>query len=304
MTTIKKKLLITGASGFVGQNILHHLFGEKSDLDIYNLGRTPIADAGVKNIHCLAETFDFNVIHEQFDYIIHLLALSNNAYCSDFSYAQKVNIEFTKKLLDFALTQKKLKKIIHISSIITYDSTEIPPVKENAKLNLNYTTYSFTKGVAENYVDYYRVKLGLPVIIFRLSNIYGPYQKYINSPFLMPSKIVEGMEKKTIEVASASPRRDWIYSEDAAKAIVKSLDSSFTGILNLGSGKSVSVGEIMKIISQELGVPYSERKENTTGPLNFYCDISAIKQALLWQPETDMNTGIRNTIRYIKEKKS
>lgn len=300
----KQKLLITGGNGFVGRNIINYILKNSLNLEIYNCGRSAVNEDAVTNISCEAENFDFHSINIEFDYIIHLLALSNNAYCSNFEYAQKINIEFTKKVLEFGRSQKNLKKLIHLSSIITYENTEVPPVRENAKLYLNYNTYSFTKGVAENYVNYYREKLGLPTIIFRLSNIYGPYQKFIDSPFLVPSKIMQGLTEGKIEVASLTPKRDWIYSGDAAEAIVKSLDSEFTGILNLGSGAGSSVSEIIEVIAENLDVPFSSKELPTTGPLNFYCDISAITKILPWKPTTSLNEGLVKTIAYIKNNKT
>jgi|GEM_PF-829074 len=297
----KQKLLITGASGFVGQNILNHIRNNFGNFDIYNCGRTAVLENGITNIKCNVEDFDFTSMDNDFDFIVHLLALSNNAYCTDFSYAQAVNIEFTKKILDFACSQKKLKKIIHLSSIITYNNSEKPPVQETARQYLNYNTYSFTKGIAEHYANYYYENLKLPTIIFRLSNIYGPYQKIPNSPFLIPSKITQALNEGKIEVANVLPKRDWIYSEDAAEAIVKSLHADFTGILNLGSGSRASILEIMNILSDELNVPFFNRNLPTSGPLDFYCDISEIKKVLGWQPKTELREGLKKTIDYIKK---
>lgn len=299
---MNEKILITGGSGFVGQNIIHILRKEKPSAKIYNLSRTPLPIEGVSHIPCPdAATFSFDHIDTDFDHIIHTLALSNEAYCKDFKYAQKVNIEFTKNLLEFSLRQKKLKKFIYISSIIIYDNTEAPPVAENAKLYLHYSNYAFTKGIAEYYVNHFREKLGLPAIIFRLSNIYGPYQDFTNSPFLVPSKIIQAITDHKIEVFTLTPKRDWIYSEDAAVAIVKSLDIDFGGIFNLASGKSSSVEEIVGEISAQLGVKYTSLDKPASGPNNFYCDITKITTTLNWHPSVNLKEGIEKTIRYIKD---
>ncbi|MFH1662246.1 MAG: NAD(P)-dependent oxidoreductase [Candidatus Falkowbacteria bacterium] len=192
-----KKVLITGGSGFLGLNVIENLLKNRPDIEIYNCGRTAVDLKKVKNIQCNAVNFDFNSINcFEFDYIINLLALSNNKFCEDFDYASKINIDFTKRLLDFSIVQKKIRKIVHLSSIIIYDNFNIPPVKEDDKLYLNYNNYSFTKGISEFYANYFIKKYSLPLIIFRLSNIYGPYQKFINSPFLVPSKIMQALNEK------------------------------------------------------------------------------------------------------------
>lgn len=297
-----KKILITGGSGFLGLNIIENLLKNRSDIEVYNCSRTAINLKKIKNIKCDAIDFDFDVLNcFEFDYIINLLALSNNRFCEDFDYACKINIDFTKRLLDFSKTQKKIKKIVHLSSIIIYDNSNLPPVKEDGKLYLNYNNYSFTKGISEFYANYYMEKYDLPLVIFRLSNIYGPHQKFINSPFLVPSKIMQALNEKKIEVFNLNPKRDWIYSEDAAKAIIKSLDSDCVGIYNLAIGKGISVEEIVKEMSKQLGVNYKTLNSKTTGPLNFYCNVNKLKKELNWSSCTGLEKGISKTINYIKK---
>lgn len=299
---MNKKLLITGGSGFVGQNIIHLIKELNLPIEIFNLSRKELKIDGITHIQCTdAAEFDFIAISEQFDYIIHTLALSNEAYCKNFEYTQKINIEFTKKLLAFCENQQHLKKLVYISSIIIYDKTNLSPVREDSKLYLHYSNYGFTKGISEFYVEHYRKKYKLPIITFRLSNIYGPYQNFINSPFLIPSKIIQGLIDKKIEVFDLSPRRDWIYVKDAALAIVKSLNSSSTGIFNLGSGIGSSVSEIIEEISKQLNVPYISLNKMTTGPKNFYCDISKTSITLNWIPTTNIKKGITLTIDFIKK---
>ena len=300
----KKNILITGGSGFVGRNIVSLLRDQMPEYKIHNLSKMPLKMDGVSDIECEAVTYDFQKLDIEFDYIIHLLALSNDKFCENFSLSDDINVGFTKKVLEFASKQKNLKKFIHLSSIIIYDNQNIPPVKEEDRLFLNYTTYSFTKGVSEYYADFYRHKFGLPIIIFRLSNIYGPYQEFNNSPFLVPSKIVQAIEEKKIEVFNLTPKRDWIYSGDAAEAIVKSLDSKITGTYNLAGGKGLSVEDIISSIARHFDVSYTSLDKPTNGPLNLYCDISKIKKDLDWKPKTDLEEGIIKTIDYYRNEAS
>lgn len=305
MNCMSPKLLITGGTGFVGQNVVRLLVEKKNDVEIYNLSRTPLELGSVKNIECDASSFNFSSLDNiEFDYIINLLALSHDKDCQDLTLAQEININFTRKLLEYSLTQKRLKKIIHLSSAIIYDNTNPSPVTEDSKLYLNYSTYSFTKGIAEYYANFYREKFKLPIIIFRLSNIYGPYQKIKNSPFLIPSKISQALDVGKIEVFNLTPRRDWIYSVDAATAIVLALDADYSGILNLASGTGISVEEIISEISTQLSVKYFSLNKNMSGPLNFYCDIEKTKKVLNWQPTTNLKEGIYKTVEYFKKTKN
>lgn len=303
MDNIEKKLLITGGTGFLGRNIIERVRSEHKNIKIYNLSSSKLNMSGVEDIVVEARDFNFDLIQDKkFDYIIHCLALSNDAFCQNLSVAEEININFTKKILDFARHQKDLKKFIYISTIILYDSSNQPPVKETGMLNINHTNYSFTKGIAEKYADFYEEKYNLPAVIFRLSNIYGPFQAFENSPFLVPGKIYQAVKDGKIEVFNLSPKRDWIFSKDAAEAICLTLDSRLQGVYNLASGEGTSVEQIILEISRKIKVEYSELGIKTNGPQNFYCDISKLVQELNWRPKTKLSEGIGQTISYIQER--
>lgn len=297
---MKEKILITGGSGFVGKNTIKMISQLKPDLKIYNLSKDPCNEVGVIDFIHDVTNFDFSKINIQFDYIVHLLASSHEVFCKNFEDTSKVNIDFTKKILNFCLTQKKLKKIIYMSSVILYDSKSLSPVPEYAPLDFFDGNYSFSKGIAEFYTTFFQKKFHLPIITFRLSNIYGPYCSILESPFLIPSKITQALNDGKIEVFNLETKRDWIYSEDVAIAIIKALDSKFNGILNLGSGQEKSVGEIIKIISKELNTPYFSLNKETSGPMSFCCNISNTSKILKWKPRTTLKNGITKTITYIK----
>ncbi|MES2006541.1 MAG: NAD(P)-dependent oxidoreductase [Patescibacteria group bacterium] len=295
-----KNILITGGSGFIGTNVIETLRRAKPDLTIYNYDSHASLKEGVVNIIGDAAHFNPQDLPSEVEGVIHLLALANEKYCSDLEYAQEINVGFTRRLLAWAHGHTHLKKFIFMSTILAYDQQATLPVSEDAKLYPYYTNYSFTKSLAEQYVRHYQMQYGLPALTFRLSNIYGPYQRAANSPFLIPSKIVQALEEGKIEIRSGKPKRDWIYSADAADAIVKSLDSAYIGTLNLGSGIGTSAEALMQLIAEHLHVPYTSLDQPTTGPNNFYCDITQIQKELGWSPSTNLKEGILQTIDYIK----
>lgn len=295
-----KNILITGGSGFIGTNIIEALQRAHPDFAIYNYDAHASRFEGVFNIKGDALDFRPQDLPQKVDAVIHLLALANEKYCSDLEYAQEVNVGFTRRLLAWAKSNPNLEKFIFMSTILAYDQHAPLPVLEDAKLYPYYTNYSFTKSLAEHYVRHYHEHMELPALIFRLSNIYGPYQQPVNSPFLVPSKIVQALEEGKIEVRNGKPKRDWIYAADAADAVVKALNTTFTGTLNLGSGVGTSVEELMQLIAKQVNVPYTSLDQPTVGPNNFYCDISRIKKELGWEPSTSLEEGLTNTIDYIK----
>lgn len=139
------------------------------------------------------ERFDFSGLDNDFEYVIHTLALSNDKYCENFDSAEKINVAFTKDVLEFCSSLPSLRKLVHFSSIVVYDNDNESPVNEEAPVAPYYGNYSFTKGVAEQYVHFFSKRFSLPSVILRFSNLYGPGQPFVHSPLLIPEKIHQGL---------------------------------------------------------------------------------------------------------------
>lgn len=138
------KLLITGGSGFIGKALIRHLQEKRPEIRIFNL--SPSHVEGTEHVRVdRNERFDFSALPNDFDYVIHALALSSDRYCEDFDLTEKINVGFTKDVLQFCARQEGLKKFVHFSSIVVYDNRNEPPVKETDPLAPYYGNYSFTK---------------------------------------------------------------------------------------------------------------------------------------------------------------
>lgn len=292
-----RKILVTGGSGFLGSRIIQRIQGQFPDCEIWNLGRTEVIGTKFRNLND-----DWLWGLPEFDAIVHTLALASDTYCRDFRLADEMNVELTKKLIFFAESQKSCR-FIFLSTVVLYDNSTPPPVRETDKLSYFYNNYSFTKGVAEEYVRY-RMQNGLRAVIFRVSNVYWPGQRFENSPFLVPEKIVQWLDEGEVIVRNGETKRDWLYVDDAVDAIFRTLsDNSVEGVFNLGSWHGFSAGEIWKIIASELGVPYRSLDLPASGPQNFFSDISKIKAAINWVPMVQLREGLSNTIRFIVQER-
>ena len=293
------KILLTWWSWFVWKNLISSLNSSLSNYEIYNLSNEDVT----WSIHVPLkdnEIFDFSTLADDFDYIIHTLWLSSDRYCQDFDLTEKMNIEFTKEVLNFAKRQKSLKKLLYFSSITLYDNTNTPPVKETDAINPFYWNYSFTKWIAEYYVLYFTKQFNLPTVTLRISNMYWPGQRYLNSPFLIPEKIYEGLTDWIMHVQNWEPIRDWLFIEDAIDWMKKLLFSEHTWVFNLGGWKWLSVREIIEEISKQLEVPCEFGNQPARWPVKFYSDISKIKNSINWEPKTSLEQWIRKTIDFIK----
>ena len=293
-----KRILITGGSGFIGTNLIKRLLEQKHEVINVDKEDSPL---GIKTVKIdLADT-DFSFLDGlEFDYVVHLAALSNPRMCADMDAAFETNVNAMFKMFS-KLAKRKLKKAIFMSSIVVYSDNAKLPINELSELDIYHDNYCFTKGLCEDICELFRRKEKMPIITFRLSNIYGPHQGTVKFPNLVPQLMLQAMQKKKLEVWNKDPIRDWVYVKDAVEAIIAALDSDYNGTMNLGTGIGTSVGDVAKTLSEISGAELGFLNKPASPPLKVVCDISRIKKELNWSPKTSVKEGIRETYEYYKK---
>ena len=102
-------------------------------------------------------------------------------------------------------------------------------------------------------------------------------------------------QKDKVSIWNDEPKRDFIFTEDAADAVLKLLETDFTGTINLGTGKMTSLKEICKVIHQLSGKKILSENKKVTGPMEFVTDISKLTQITGWKPKHDIVSGLKKT---------
>jgi nucleoside-diphosphate-sugar epimerase len=293
-----KRVLVTGGSGFIGTNLILGL--RKKGYEVVNLDRVKSA-LDVRSIVADITDTDFSFLdNEEFDYVVHLAALSSPQRCADAKEAYEINVKGTLRFFE-KLREKRVKKIIFMSSVVVYSASAISPVAEDGLLDIKQSTYSHTKGMDEKICQEFIDKHKLPILTFRLSNIYGPYQQWRELPTLVPQIISQAILQKRIEIWNREPIRDWIYVGDVVEAVIKGLESGYVGIMNLASGVGAPVGEVVEIVSRLSGAEIKDLNKEVSGQKKMICDISRIKKELGWRPKTSLKEGIIKTYNYYRK---
>lgn len=284
--------MLFGGSGFLGPIIL----GKYPD--IISVGRSPLP-AGLKNKHISLKSLDNLTVLESldFDKVIFLIGSSNHHVINT---KPVMGIEYNvlplKKIL-FYLQKRKIKKFICFTTILLYDVKKMKlPVDESQQINPYSNDYVFSKYLSEELIKFYSE---IPSITVRFSNIYGPTK--LIRPDLVPTLIQKALSPNKVTVWNTKPVRDFLYTPDAADAIVKLLDTNYTGPVNLGSGTSVSVKRIVKIIEDLSGRKIEDLNKPVSGPMTFVCDISLVKNLTGWEPEHTIDEGLKETYQIMKE---
>ena len=287
------KTILFGGSGFFGPVIL------KKDKNILSVGRKK-PPLELENQHVNLESLDnLSVLDEiDFDKVIFLIGSSNH---HEINLKTTMGVDFNLyplvKILAY-LKNRKIKKFICFTTILLYDQKKMTlPVNEDQLINPYINDYVFSKFLSEQIVHFYKDQI--PSIIVRLSNIYG-YTK-LRRPDLVPTIMQDIFLKDNVTIWSDVPKRDFIFTEDAADAVLKLLNVDYIGTLNLGTGKMSSIKDITKIIENLSGKKIISENKDVSGPLEFSTDISKIKKITGWSPQYTLEEGLKKTYNIMKK---
>lgn len=287
--------ILLGSSGFLGPQILVKY------PDIVSVGRTKPSTA-IHHVDCpsiedmprVLDTLDF-------DKVIMMIGSSNhtvlNLNLPLHIEALEKNVIPLYKIMSY-FRQRKIKKLVSFSSILLYDRDRmVLPVHEHQPMNPYQNQYIFSKYLGEQVAKFFS---DVPNNIIRLTNIYGP-TTVLGRPDLV-NQLIEGLLfEKSVKVITKKPKRDFIFTEDAADAIVGILNSRYTGPVNIASGVMSSVGEIVDILEDLSGIKIEETGGDHTGHLEFVANIDCLKYYANFEPKFDLRTGLEKTYFKMKE---
>ncbi|MEW5894781.1 MAG: dTDP-glucose 4,6-dehydratase [Candidatus Omnitrophota bacterium] len=235
------------------------------------------------------------------DAIIHFAAETHvDRSILDSSPFIKTNVQGTATLIDFAL-KYKVKKFLHVSTDEVYGEIKKGYSTESTPLN-PCNPYAVSKAAADMLVQASVRTFGLPAVIVRPCNNYGPWQypeKFI------PLTILKAMNnQKTPVFARGLNVREWIYVEDCVEAIMTVLNKGKTGeIYNIGSGEERKNIQIIKTILSVMGKSsdlYTFVKDRPGHDLRYSCNSDKIRK-LGWNERHIFETGLEKTILWADE---
>lgn len=286
------KTILLGGSGFLGPVIL------SKDPEIISVGRSPI-DSSLKNEHLNLKDLDNldPLDNLDFDNVIFLIGSSNHHEINNkITMGIDYNVYPLQKILKY-LSKRKLNKFVCFTSMLLYDQEKlVNPVDEKQKINPYANDYIFSKFLSEEIVKFYEKKI--PSIVIRLSNIYG--QTKLIRPDLVPTLIQNVLNKDDVTVWNDKPKRDFIYTEDAADAILKLIKTDYTGIINLGTGVMNSIRNITTEVEKLSGKKIRSLDKQVSGPMELAVDISLTKKLIDWEPKFTLQEGLKKTYELMK----
>ena len=284
--------ILLGGSGFIGPQILAQY------PDVISVGRTRPQTAK-QHIDCKT-VFDLEKALQNvtFDKVIMMIGSSNHhALNKENLLAVEKNV-LPLKTVFRTLRNFDIKKLISFTTILLYDRTRmVLPVDESQSIDPYQNEYVFSKYLAEEVARFYE---DVPNIIARMTNIYGP-STVLGRPDVV-NQLVEGLIlEKRAAILNTEAMRDFIYTKDAIDAIMKLLDSDYTGTVNLATGTMNSIGEIVQFLEQKSGIAIERLNGKASGHLKFVGDVTRLKRIIDWEPKYSLTQGLDETYDVMEE---
>jgi len=312
----KKKVLICGATGFIGRNIAESLV-QKEEFEVYGtyLKSVPLDNPKIKMIRTdLSNKKDVDKVVKGMDLIIQAAATTSGVKdIISKPYIHVTDNAVMNSLIFRSAYEHKVSRVIFFSCSLMYQSSPTP-VKENdfdanKPFNPSYFGSGWTKLYIEKMCEFYSRLGPTKYTVIRHSNIYGPYDKFdLEKSHVFGAtitKVMANKDGKIIVWGSGEEERDLLYVSDLVNFVetaVNEQEADFE-IFNVGCGGSVSVADLVKkIIShsgKDIRIEYDSSKP--TIKTKICLDITKAKNSLGWAPKVSLDEGIEKTIKWHKD---
>ncbi|HPY96055.1 MAG TPA: NAD-dependent 4,6-dehydratase LegB [Candidatus Cloacimonadota bacterium] len=305
-------ILVTGADGFIGSHLTELLLDKSYHvraLSYYNSFNYWGWLEGINHSNLevvsgdIRDPFFCNKICKDIDIVFHLAALIAipYSYHAPDSYVD-TNVKGTLNICQAAL-DNKVKKVVSTSTSEVYGTAQYVPIDEKHLLQAQ-SPYSASKIGADAIAYSFYNSFGLPLVIARPFNTYGPRQ---SARALIPSVIIQILSgKKVIELGDLSPTRDFNYVKDIANGFLELAltEKSVGETVNIGSSHEISiydtVQKICKIMgsSVEIKTDKQRLRPQNSEVFRLCCDNSKIKEMTGYTPAYTLDMGLKKTIEW------
>ncbi|HYL33459.1 MAG TPA: SDR family NAD(P)-dependent oxidoreductase [Stellaceae bacterium] len=310
-----RRVLITGAGGFIGSHLAEELTRQGARtraLVRYNsTGRQGwLDDSPLKsNMEIVAgDVTDHDLLKgamRDVEIVFHLAALIAIPYSYEApeSYVQ-TNVLGTLRVLQ-AARDAGVVRVIQTSTSEVYGTAQRVPIGEDHPLQ-GQSPYSASKIGADKIAESFHLAYGLPVVTLRPFNTFGPRQ---SARAVIPTIVTQCLEGDRVRLGALTPTRDLTYVADTAEGFLAAAvaEKAVGETINLGTGQEIAIGDLATLIGRLMGktVRIESEKErlrpeaSEVGRLK--SDNGKARTLLGWRPKTTLEDGLRHTIEWLKE---
>lgn len=312
-----KRVLVTGAGGFIGSHLVEALLHEgarvrafvrytsRNDLGLLkllspeDLPRLEIIGGDLRDEHAMYDAV------RGCDLVFHLGALISIPY----SYVHPAEVASTNFMgtlnVLMACREHGVKRLVHTSTSEVYGTARQVPISESHALQ-GQSPYSASKIGADKLVESFVAAYSLPAVTVRPFNTFGPRQ---SARAVIPTIITQALAKDEIKLGNLSTTRDFTFVTDTVNGFLRAAEAQGVegGVFNLGTGEEISIGDLAQRIIRRVGrtvriTEDSQRlRPEASEVMRLVSDNSLAVQRLGWRPQVTLDQGLDLTIAWIRE---
>ena len=315
MSLKKKRVLVTGAGGFIGSHLVERLVESGASVRAFvhyrGDGSRGWLDQSVHKNEFEVVAGDVSdrdnvaVAMKGVDVVFHLAALIGipYSYHAPLSYV-RTNIEGTLNIL-LAARDAGVQRVVHTSTSEVYGTAQYVPINEAHPLQ-GQSPYSASKIGADKLAESFHLSFGLPVVTMRPFNTFGPRQ---SARAVIPTIISQCFAGGTVHLGSLRPTRDFNYVSNTVDAFLKCAEvpEAIGKTIHVGSGVEISIGDLVVEIGRLLGREIKvETQESRSRPPEseverLLADNTRARAVLNWEPRVTRGEGLLRTAEWIQK---
>lgn len=316
---VGRRALITGGLGFIGSNLAIRLTGLGARVTIVDamipeyggnlFNIEPVRDQVVVNFGDVCDRLAMNWLVKGQDYVFHLAGQVSHVMSLIDPFPDiEFNIKGTAVVMEALRHHNPEAKIVFTGTRGQYGPATNLPVSETAPTNPK-AIYEVSNLTAEKIIQVYHQTHGIPAVLLRLTNIYGPRAQMKHSQYGVVNWFVrQALDGDPIRVfGSGRILRDFVYVDDCVDAILMaaSCDAAVGEVLNVGWGRPTSFLELARTLERLCDgctwhfAPFSPERA-AQEPGDFYSDITKIRTVVGWEPRTTLEEGLKQTLDYYR----
>ncbi len=310
-----KRVLVTGAGGFIGSHLTERLVELGANVRAlvhYNalgtwgwLDQSPLRDQMTVIAGDIADRDSVRHAMQDVEVVFHLAALIAipYSYQAPLSYI-RTNVEGTLNVLQNA-RDLNVERIVHTSTSETYGTARYVPIDEAHPLQ-GQSPYSASKIGADKIAEAFHLSFDVPVVTVRPFNTFGPRQ---SARAVIPTIITQCLTGDTVKLGSLHPTRDLNYVSNTVDGFVlaASAPEAVGQTINLGSGREISVGDLAQLIARLTGRDITiQADEQRVRPgksevERLLADNTKARTVLGWEPKITLEEGLTRTIAWLQQ---
>ncbi len=309
---MKKSFLVTGATGFIGANLVRKLVSRGDKVSI--IVRDKELNWRINDIADKISVYTCDILDKSLveiiqkispTHIFHFASYGSLPIENDPKMMIDVNVKGTINLLN-AVEKTSFSFFLNVGTSSEYGIKDKPMKETDVPEPVN--DYAVSKLAQTLFCSQFAKRRTLPVVTFRLSSPYGYYEEYSR---LVPSVVLKAISNNPIEASSSKNVRDFIFIEDVVDAFIKACDVSFASgdIINISYGNQHSVGDVVSSVRKYAGSKSSiewgavEKQHRQIEPKKWIVSNRKARKILRWKPKYSLDEGIVKTIDWFMKNK-